>query len=286
LGSLLPHAEAFKIAEDLDVPEFQVQAYVNFTLSHEVSCCNATPPPDLCETIRFIYKHFTGRHSEEHQSLRDTLLNYCVSIFKYQMLGDRQDFRQTAFENPTFQQDLCRISMSRNFEDDGAIEILNLPVCRPSSYSKSAWLKRAIEDFQYEIWKESEAPVLEGDDVESSRPTKKQKSSHGGFTLVHRPKTLEGEATCSDSETETETEFASDEDGFSLVHRPKPMEQPGPALNPSPTLNDDYAKPFTDLVPSNPFADPVLSLVMNSEPEQENKQETAGPTSDDEWDLV
>jgi hypothetical protein len=199
------------------------------------------------------------------------------------MLGDREDFRQTAFENTTFHQDLCRTSMSRNFEDDGAAEILKLPVRRPTPYSKSALLKRAIGDFQYEIWQEDEGPVLEGDEFDNSSPTKKRKSSHGGFTLVHRPKTLKGEATCSESESESGS--SSDEDGFSLVHRPKLVDQPGRALSPSPTPNDDYAKPFTDLVPSNPFTDPVLSLVAKLEP-QEIKQEPAGPTSDDEWDFI
>ncbi|KAF2444834.1 hypothetical protein P171DRAFT_484925 [Karstenula rhodostoma CBS 690.94] len=286
LGSLLPHAEALKLAEDFDVPEFQVQAYVNFTRETEFACSNATPPPDLCETIRFIYEHFVGQGSEEHQSLLDTILNYCVSVFTYQVLGDREDFRQTAFENPTFHQDLCRTSMRRNFEDDGANAIVQLPVCRPTPHSQSALLKRAIGDFQYEIFQDGDGPALEGNVTEGSSPGKKRKPSHGGFTLVHRPKALGRGATCSESEGESES--SSDEFGFSLVHSPKIEEKSEPALTLSPTANNSYAKPFTDLVPSNPFAGPAPSVVIKSEPESEQKikRETGGLSSDDEWDLV
>ncbi|KAK7191364.1 hypothetical protein PSPO01_02673 [Paraphaeosphaeria sporulosa] len=302
LGSLLPHAEAFKVAEDFDVPEFQVQAYVNFTRETEFACCNATPPSDLCETIRFIYEHFGGRNSnsDEHRSLLDTILNYCVSVFKYQLLGDRVDFRQTAFENFTFHQDLCRTSMRRNFEDDGANEIVQLPVCRPTPHSQATLLKRAIGDFQYEIFQDDEGPALEGNDTEGSSHTKKQEPSHGGFTLVHRPRTLGGGATCSASDSDSES--SSDEFGFSLVHRPKPESQTEPVLTHSPTATDPFAKPFTDLVPSNPFHDlgpwevikpdvtVKLESAIKSEPtiksDSNVKQETAGSTSDDEWDFV
>ncbi|KAJ4349915.1 uncharacterized protein N0V89_008535 [Didymosphaeria variabile] len=279
LGSLLPHVEAFKLAEDFDVPEFQVQAYVNFTRETEFSCCNATPPSDLCDTIKFIYQHFAGQESQEHQSLLDTILNYCVSVFTYQVLGDRQDFRQTAFENPTFHRGLCRISMSRNFEDEGANDIVQLPVCRPTPHSQSALLKRAIGDFQYEIWQEGEEPTLEANEIENSSPTKKRKPSHGGFMLVHRPKTTGGGATLSESESESES--SADEYGFSLVHRPKLEGKSNPASTASPTLSDTC----TDL-----FVDAPLPTVTEPEPGQESnqhpKQETAGLTSDDEWDLV
>ncbi|KAF9740148.1 hypothetical protein PMIN06_003769 [Paraphaeosphaeria minitans] len=296
LGSLLSHAEAFKLAEDFDVPECQVQAYVNFTRETEFACCNPTPPPDLCETIRFIYEHFGGHdsNSEEHRSLLDTILNYCVSVFAYQLLGVRDDFRQTAFENPSFHQDLCRTSMRRNFEDDGANEIVRLPVCRPTPHSQDTLLKRAVGDFQYEIFQDSEGPALEGNEAECSSPIKKRKSSHRGFTLVHRPKTLDGEATCLGSESESES--SSDEFGFSLVHRPKPESQFEPTLSLSPTANDSYAKPFTDFVPSNPFQDSGTWEAIKSEitgkpepaikSEPDIKQETASPTSDDEWDFI
>ncbi|KAL1610258.1 hypothetical protein SLS60_001923 [Paraconiothyrium brasiliense] len=279
LGSLLPHVEAFKLAEDFDVPEFQVQAYVNFTRETEFSCCNATPPSDLCHTIKFIYQHFAAQESQEHQSLLDTILNYCVSVFTYQVLGDREDFRQTAFENPTFHRDLCRISMSRNFEDDGANEIVQLPVCRPTPHSQSALLKRAIGDFQYEIWHEGDEPLLEANDVANSNPTKKRKPSHGGFMLVHRPKTTGGRATFSESESESDS--SGDEYGFSLVHRPKLEGIFDAASTACPTLSETC---------TNPFADPLLPIVIKSEPGQEPrqqpKQEIAGLTSDDEWDLV
>ena len=271
LGSLLPHVEAFKLAEDFDVPEFQVQAYVNFTRETEFACCNATPPPDLCETIEFVYRHFAAQESQEHRSLLDTILNYCVSVFTYQVLGEKEDFRRTAFENTEFHRDLCRTSMSRNFEDDGANEIVQLPVCRPTPHSQSLLLKRAIGDFQYEIFQESEEPVLNANDIASSgSPPKKRKPSYGGFTLVHRPKNLGGVATLSGSESESDS--SSDEHGFALVERPKLEVKPERASSVPPTPSDT----------TSPVAESLPSFTIKSE----LKPEATELTSDDEWALV
>lgn len=117
--SLLTHAEAFKVGEDYDVPELQVSAYVNFTRETEFSCSLSTPPPDLCDTVRFLYKYFADQQWRQQQSLLDTLLNYCLATFKYQGLGEREDFRQVVFDTPAFHRDLCRTSMNRDFQDEG-----------------------------------------------------------------------------------------------------------------------------------------------------------------------
>lgn len=170
--------------------------------------------------------------------------------------------------------------MRRNFEDEGANDIVTLPVCRPTPYSQASLLKRAIGDFQYEILQDGEDLTLGDTDTESSSPTKKRKPSYGGFTLVHRPKTLGGSATCSASESECES--SSDEFGFSLVHRPKPEKQLELTSVLSPMANNSYATPFTSLIPSNPFQDPDTSVAIKSEPEI--KHETPGPAYDDEWD--
>lgn len=272
LGSLLLHVEAFKIAEDFDVPEFQVQAYVNFTRETEFSCSNVTPPPDLCDTIEFIYHHFVDQDSQEHRSLLDTILNYCVSVFTYQVLGDRQDFRRIAFDNPTFHKDLCRTSMNRNFEDDGADEIVQLPVCRPTPHSQAALLKRAIDDFQYEIWQEGEEAVSESNDIGvSCSPSKKHKLSHGGFTLVHRPKKPGGVATFSGSDIDSES--SSDELGFTLVERPKLPVKSEPTMN-VPTTPDQFS--------TSSIAEHVPSVTIKPEP----KEDVANLASDDEWAIV
>ena len=90
---LLLHAEVYKLARDFDVPELQVAAYCNFSGQTEMSCSLPTPLADLCDTIRFVYTHL-----ENEQSLIDTLLHYCVSVFGYHRLGSNQDFRQAAFD--------------------------------------------------------------------------------------------------------------------------------------------------------------------------------------------
>ncbi|KAF1978571.1 hypothetical protein BU23DRAFT_564153 [Bimuria novae-zelandiae CBS 107.79] len=298
LGSLLPHAEVFKIAEDFDVPELQVQSYVNFTRDTEFACCRATPPSDLCATIQFLYSHLAGRQSQEHQSLLDTLLNYCISVFTYQALHEQEDFRQTVFENPSFHQDLCKTSLKRNFEDDGASEIMQLPVCRPTPHSQAARLKRTLGDFQYEIWQEGEGPVVEPEN--STGPAKKRKSILGAFTLVHRPQHAGAHATYSSSESESESsndectlafrpknvggkpttfggdndpESSSDELGYEIIHHPKHECGPEPAPKPTSNTADTCTQPVTF---------PSLQVAISPGP----KDESSGSGSDEEWALV
>jgi hypothetical protein len=116
---LLNHAETYRIAENYDVPELQVSAYVGFSAQTECSCSIKEPPAFLCEAVRFIYEHLVTHESSREHSLLDTLLNYCLAMFAYQGLGERTDFRQLVFDLPAFHRDLCRMSMQRGFLDDG-----------------------------------------------------------------------------------------------------------------------------------------------------------------------
>ena len=301
LGSLLPHAEAYKIAEDFDCPELQVQAYVNFSRDIEFACCKAAPPSDLCATIQFLYRHLAGAQSQEQHSLLDTLLNYCVSVFTYQKLDTQEDFRQTVYENPDFHQDLCKTSLKRDFDVDGASEIMKLPICRPTPHSQVALLKRALGDFLYEIWQEGEDPISEVEKAERClNPAKKRKPSHGTFALVHRPKNADGNATCSSDESgsdsssgehtlvyrpkdavivansvdnDSESEYSCDEDGYKLVHQPKPEREIETASSRSQICGDVLGTPGTC------FSPPVMVS-------QEPKDEAVGMGSDDEWALI
>jgi hypothetical protein len=115
---LLYHAETYKIAEDLDVVELQLLAHGNFTCQLDIACCQPTPPRDLLETIRFIYKHFSNTQSRLQHGLVSTLCNYCISIFLYHKLGEEPEFLKVVREIPAFCQDLCQTNMERNFEDD------------------------------------------------------------------------------------------------------------------------------------------------------------------------
>jgi hypothetical protein len=116
---LLLHAEICKMAEDFQVPELQVSAYVNFMESTEWACSFPSPPLGLCDAIQFIYRHLACDSSRQQQGLVDSLLNYCLSSFKYHKLGENPEFRQTVFANPTFHKQLCETSMARDFHDDG-----------------------------------------------------------------------------------------------------------------------------------------------------------------------
>lgn len=171
----------------------------------------------MCATIGFVYQYLGDANSEEHRSLLDTLLNYCVSVFTYQSLGMREDFRTTVFENAIFHQDLCKTSLRRGFDADGASDIMQLPVCHPIPHSQALLSKQALGEFQYELWMEG-GPSPETDHFGSNvNSPKKRKPSHGAFTLVHRPKTTDGIVTYVSGESDSDS---SGEERI-LVHRPR-----------------------------------------------------------------
>lgn len=237
---LLNHAETFNIADNYDVPELQVSAYVNFSRQTEFSCSLKDPPVLLCQTVRFVYEHLSSHQSRQEQSLLETLLHYCLAVFTYQGLGERADFRQVVYDLPGFHRDLCRTSMQREFLDDGALDIVRMPVSRPTPHSHDTLHKRALGDFQFELWQESEAPSAALADMFESSPSKRRKSDiDPHYTLVHRPKGSKGMPTY--SERDSENESSSDEPGFMLVQRPKvaagtAATEPSPSYPPSPEL--------------------------------------------------
>lgn len=115
---LLQHAEAYKIAEDFDVPELQILAHGNFSCQIEYACCLPNPPGDLLDTVRFIYRYFASDEARRKHNLVDTLLNYCVAVYLYHKLDESLDFLTAIHEVPAFHQDLCRTNIARKFEDD------------------------------------------------------------------------------------------------------------------------------------------------------------------------
>jgi hypothetical protein len=117
--SLRLHVELYKMADDFQVPELQVNAYVNFIESTEWSCSFPSPPLGLCDAIQFIYKHIAYDKSHQQQGLIESLLSYCLSSFRYHRLDENPDFRQVVFDNPAFHKQLCETSMARDFQDDG-----------------------------------------------------------------------------------------------------------------------------------------------------------------------
>ncbi|KAF2843187.1 hypothetical protein M501DRAFT_926043 [Patellaria atrata CBS 101060] len=120
--SLLIHAQLFRMGVLFDLPELQVSARANMTRETELACSQPTPPADICETIAYLYKHLS-----KNRELIDTVINYCVGCFSYHDLGGNPEFRQLAFDLVPFHTDLCRTNFERNFQDEGAMEILQLP---------------------------------------------------------------------------------------------------------------------------------------------------------------
>lgn len=207
---LLIHAEVYKLARDFDVPELQVAAYCNFSRETEMSCSLPTPLTDLCDTIRFVYKHL-----ENEQSLIDTLLHYCVSVFGYHRLGSNQDFRQAAFDNPKFHQALCETNCKRDFQDDGASDIVCLSSCR--AFDRPTALfdmdSRTQAEFQFEEWYDSETLNAHIGTKEDSPSTKRRKTDAGdAIPLVYRSRPTDTNTSSSEENSDLEE--------FVLVHRP------------------------------------------------------------------
>lgn len=115
---LLLHAQVYKMAEDLDMPELQLSAHGNFSVQVDCACSLPEAPQDLLETIRYVYTHLAGPQARQQQGLVHTLLNYCIALFQYHRLGASVAFLEVVRGIPDFRQDLCRTNMVRNFEDD------------------------------------------------------------------------------------------------------------------------------------------------------------------------
>ncbi|KAF2191051.1 hypothetical protein K469DRAFT_622365 [Zopfia rhizophila CBS 207.26] len=207
--SLLIHAELCKMAENYDLPELQIAAHVNLLRETELSCSRPTPPLGLCEAIRFIYEHLA-----DQQPLIETLLNYCVFCFQYHALGSNPEFRKVAYEIGPFHRDLCRTSFNRGFQDDGAAEIVCLPVCRPNPHSEADLGERALGDFLFELWCDSDGAQLDScNNAELGSKKRRKMHAEAGFTLVYRPKDPNALDTLGTGES-------SSDEGFTVVHRP------------------------------------------------------------------
>lgn len=208
--SLLTHAELCHLGNLFDAPALIVQAHCNIIRDTELACSKPDPPQALCEAIRFIYENLA-----DQRELIDTILNYCVSCFLYHGLSKSDDFRKIAYEVRRFHNDLCRTNFARGFVDDGAIDIIRLPVNDLPDPKSFAEEKAALGDFLYELWGDAATPFT----TPYLEPT---------FAVVRRPRTPAEKATIEEIDGSTSDDSLSDAEGFSLVHRPKAksMEHP------------------------------------------------------------
>jgi hypothetical protein len=208
--SLLIHAELCHMGDLFEVPALMVQAHCNILRDTELACSQPSPPQDLCKTIRFIYERLSAQ-----RELIDTVLHYCVSCFLYHGLTKDDEFRKVAYEVRAFHNDLCRCNFRRGFEDDGAIEIIRLPVRDATECTTMKEQQEALGDFLYELWGDVATPFA----TPNFGPT--PLSPKPSYALVHRPRKPSDNAHVEDSDGFVSDGSSSDVEGFSLVQRPR-----------------------------------------------------------------
>ncbi|KAK5169463.1 uncharacterized protein LTR77_005439 [Saxophila tyrrhenica] len=130
--SVLAHCQLYRLGDIYDLPELKTRAYVNVVRQCEFGCSSPNKPIDLCAAIEYIYEHL-----RQHESVVDTLINYCISCFLSHNLERDPDFQKLGFELRPFHQDLCKNVMDRGFEDETAAAIIQMPFKphRPDTYA-------------------------------------------------------------------------------------------------------------------------------------------------------
>lgn len=111
--SVLLHCQLYHLAVIYDLVDLKQQANVNVTRQCEFGCSSPDKPIDLCDAIDFVYKHL-----RDHTGLMETIICYCVTCFLRHGLDEDPDFQVLAYRLREFNQDLCRESIKRGFEDD------------------------------------------------------------------------------------------------------------------------------------------------------------------------
>lgn len=124
--SVLLHCQMYRLGDMYELNELKTQAYVNVLRQCEFGCSSPEKPIDLCAAIRFIYEHLRA-----HETLVETMINYCVSCFLRHRLAQDPDFQKLAYELRPFHQELCKNSMNREFENES--KWYPLTYCRRSS---------------------------------------------------------------------------------------------------------------------------------------------------------
>lgn len=208
--SLLIHAELCRLGDVFEAPALMVQAHCNMIQATELACSQPRPPRDLHDAVRFIYENLSGQ-----RELIDTILHYCVSCFIQHGLAQNEEFRKLAYGLRPFHNDLCRTSFRRGFEDEGAVDIIKLPVREATPHTMIAEQQAALGDFLHELYGDL-TPVA----TPQFGPT--MFSPEPSYAFVHRPKRPLDQPTVEDSDDSISDGCLSDTEGFSVVHRPKP----------------------------------------------------------------
>ncbi|KXS94152.1 hypothetical protein AC578_11142 [Pseudocercospora eumusae] len=183
--SLLVHCQLYRLADIYDLTELKTQANLNIIRQCEFACSSPDKPIDLCAAIEYMYKNMP-----ESANVIDTLTNYCVTCFLSHGLADDFEFRRLAYDLRPFHQELCKVSMNRQFEDeDTAQAIIQMPFKPyvPDTYASSedGFGRFTIQDVVYHF---------HGGDVFGCSPKKRDlperapAPSAAGLSLAFRSK--------------------------------------------------------------------------------------------------
>ncbi|KAK4547673.1 hypothetical protein LTR36_000630 [Oleoguttula mirabilis] len=205
--SVLLHCQLFRLGDLYDLLELKTQAYVNVLRQCEFGCSSPGKPIDLCAAIRYIYEYL-----REHDNVTDAILNYCVSCFLTHRLAHDKEFKQLAFELRPFHQDLCRTTMKREFEDETATAIIQMPFKPfiPATYaSREEPGNTRLEDviYHFHACEDADSARKKRQLTEPVPPPTRISNP----TLALRPRLSDPQAVKEDS--------GSEDEGFQLVRR-------------------------------------------------------------------
>ncbi|KAF2735035.1 hypothetical protein EJ04DRAFT_563698 [Polyplosphaeria fusca] len=126
--SLLLHLQMFYMGRNFDVPELQDEADLSMQQATVIALALPSPPRDLCDAIVFALRHLADNTSPFKH-----LIHYF--ILSYDKIRGDLEIAKLIYDRPDFHQALCKTLMERNYEDDIAAEIMQLPVCNPAPSS-------------------------------------------------------------------------------------------------------------------------------------------------------
>jgi len=128
------HCRMYYLGHLYDLADLKSQAYVNVLRQCEFGCSSPCMPIDLCRAIDFVYCHLAG-----HDAISDALVQYCVTRCLSHKLHENAEFRNVAFFVRAFHQDLTKVCRDRDYEDESAAIIIQLPYMHyaPATYAST-----------------------------------------------------------------------------------------------------------------------------------------------------
>jgi hypothetical protein len=128
------HCRMYYLGHLYDLADLKSQAYVNVLRQCEFGCSSPCMPIDLCPAIDFVYRHLSG-----HDAISDALVQYCVTRCLNHRLHENAEFKNVAFFVRAFHQDLTRACRDRDYEDESAAIIIQLPYMHyaPATYAST-----------------------------------------------------------------------------------------------------------------------------------------------------